>query len=348
MQEVLNFIKQYSTLINLATLIFIIIYVVKTWHIASATRISAEATKSMASEMKAARESETSPHVIVFFNVSITKAHVHLVVRNIGKGVAENVKVEFTPFLESTLLKELVRSSWAQDGFGTLPPGGEIRTFIDLTHNLFGNEEFSLKYVADVTFSCAGTGDLKKSQQTLDLRPYKNVDYIVEKGIDDVVGDIKLLAKHGDKTAKAMEKIAREVSSGVWVRNECQVLSQTPHDVASWQLAYCGKLMEFVGLWDTVYSGDKARSMNPSFNEIRRHLKDFYLHLNAIASSEFVYSEASNGLEVPGMMAGFHKLVFAEIGSWYELTGDDYNKIGDELSAKAKSICEKVLALRST
>src|ERR1044071_9889726 len=60
-------------IIQLLTLIGLIIYVIKTWQIASATKDAAEATKRSAelsqeviAEMKAARTQENDPQVIIY------------------------------------------------------------------------------------------------------------------------------------------------------------------------------------------------------------------------------------------------------------------------------------------
>lgn len=59
--------------IQIPTLIALILYVIKTWQMASATRKSAEISARTLDEMRAARDSETAPYVVAYFDVDISK-----------------------------------------------------------------------------------------------------------------------------------------------------------------------------------------------------------------------------------------------------------------------------------
>src|SRR5689334_9138254 len=78
---------------------FLTIYVVKTWHIASATREAVRISEKALQEMKEARDQEIAPYVVVFFDVSFTEHVIDLVIKNVGKSVANTVRIEFEPKL---------------------------------------------------------------------------------------------------------------------------------------------------------------------------------------------------------------------------------------------------------
>src|SRR4051794_38346405 len=87
-----------ALVVNAASLVALVIYVVKTWHIASSTRDSAAATvvaatatqrsteisQSVLEEMRQAREAESAPYVVAYFDIPGSGPLVSIVVMNIG------------------------------------------------------------------------------------------------------------------------------------------------------------------------------------------------------------------------------------------------------------------------
>ena len=125
----LSVIAIFGIVVQAVTLGFIIKYVSDTAAMAKATRDSAKATQDSAraaentvQEMKAAREEESAPFVVVYFNYIHSRYQsLYLVVENIGKSIARNIKLEFTPSLQvsqhnrdrienNTLLKNGIKS----------------------------------------------------------------------------------------------------------------------------------------------------------------------------------------------------------------------------------------------
>jgi predicted phosphatase len=76
---------------KILTLISLIIYVWKTWEIASATRKAAEATEATVAEMRAAREQETTPNVIVYFDLEPQEQHCRQQQAHLGHSSAPHV-----------------------------------------------------------------------------------------------------------------------------------------------------------------------------------------------------------------------------------------------------------------
>ncbi len=127
--------------VQLLTLIAIIIYVWKTWQLASDTRAmsdaarksaeatlkSAELSEKVLKEMEASRDILVAPHVIVYFdNQYENSGSLFLVVRNVGKGLAENIKLKFTPDLVNHYGSEIGNIFMLKHGIPSLPPGYEI------------------------------------------------------------------------------------------------------------------------------------------------------------------------------------------------------------------------------
>ena len=100
-----DFMDYLIAIIQLLTLIGLIIYVVKTWQIAAATKNAAQATNRSAAlsekvieEMKAARMQESAPQVIIYIDMpDSSNWALYLVAKNIGKSVAKNVQFNLDP-----------------------------------------------------------------------------------------------------------------------------------------------------------------------------------------------------------------------------------------------------------
>src|SRR5215207_6093701 len=133
--------------IQLLTLIGLIVYVIKTWEIASATRNAAEATKrstelsqEVIKEMRAARIQESAPHVIVYIDMPPGNWALYIGAKNIGKTVAKDVQFSFEPPLMCGFGNKSQESeiAFVKDGIRSLAPGQEIRVFLDVIQNYFG------------------------------------------------------------------------------------------------------------------------------------------------------------------------------------------------------------------
>ena len=82
---------------QILTLIALVIYVVKTWHIASATKVAAGVSALSLQEMKEARDQEIAPYVVVYFDMPRGEHFIYLVVKNIGRSIARDVQTPIQP-----------------------------------------------------------------------------------------------------------------------------------------------------------------------------------------------------------------------------------------------------------
>jgi len=101
--SLMDILGKIKPLVDILTLFAVILYVYKTWHIASATKESAKATEKSAKateesadisrqvlkEMKEAREQETAPYI--FVDIIVEKQDIYLFVKNVGKSIANNI-----------------------------------------------------------------------------------------------------------------------------------------------------------------------------------------------------------------------------------------------------------------
>ncbi len=101
---------------------------------------SPEISSRILEEMKDARDEEAAPQVICYFDIPMGRSLIYLAVKNIGKGIANDVKIAFEPPLQNSGNLDLSRLPLLQNGITSLPPGHEIRTLFDSTVSYFGGD----------------------------------------------------------------------------------------------------------------------------------------------------------------------------------------------------------------
>ena len=156
-------------------------------------------------EMKEARDAETRPYVIVYFDVPHGELWADLVVKNVGKTVARNVKMLFDPPLQNTDGPSLMSLPMIRDGIPMLPPGYEIKTTLDFTQKYFKS---GLPMFYNVTVTYAG-GMEDKERQTdcvADLSAFEHLTYIERKDLHDLVLRVEKLTAEVKDFRRAYER----------------------------------------------------------------------------------------------------------------------------------------------
>jgi hypothetical protein len=158
------------------SMIALIVYVVKTWQIAKASRISAEASAAMLRQMQETREADMSPNVVAYFDIDRQKDLLHLVIKNIGRSLAKDVKLEFKPPLRNTENVDLNNSSFVKNGVGTIPPNYEVKITIDYALNYFNTAVATgvppLTYYVKITYFSDLPPGRRTVDMVMDLTPY--------------------------------------------------------------------------------------------------------------------------------------------------------------------------------
>ena len=121
-------------LVQIFSLIFLIVYVIKTWEMASATTKAAQATEKSVTEMRQTRDQESAPYIIVYFDIPYESNLIYLVIKNIGRTIATNISLTFTPTLRSSNENVAAAQRLAREvAQGRLRPD-------DITEELFGSQ----------------------------------------------------------------------------------------------------------------------------------------------------------------------------------------------------------------
>ncbi len=199
--------------VQIASLIFLIIYVIKTWEMASATRKAAEATEKSVLEMREQRDAEIAPYIVAYLDgQGAINGILYLVIKNTGKTVAKNVKVIFDPPLQ-TKFPDLLNKVLPPDGIPSIPPGYEIKTTLDsfVTYKKSGLMAFDVT----VTYSGGISEKLREDKYHLDLELFRGIVYSVEnKPPSETAKAIKELNSSTESVVEELQKISVVISEG--------------------------------------------------------------------------------------------------------------------------------------
>jgi hypothetical protein len=176
----MTLIEKVSFFIQSATLIALIIYVAKTWEMASATRESARISELTLQEMKDARDQEVAPYVLAYFDVQVPNDLIEFVVKNNGRGIATDIQIVFDPAFKAppTLSgaptnEELMKVLMPEGKITSLPPNHEIRTIIssfsDYEKYMHYKDGLPGKYKISVTYHGGLSDKARKAEYISDI-----------------------------------------------------------------------------------------------------------------------------------------------------------------------------------
>lgn len=184
-----------SLLVSAISLGFIIKYVRDTAAMATATRDSADATRDSAKaaentlqEMRNARDEESAPFVVVYFHyIHSHHQSLYLVVENVGKSIATDIRLEFSPALQVSDFnkKDLEDNILLKDGIKSLVPNYKILIPFDyLMHYLKGN--FPTVYTVKVSYLGRKTLPPQVFEYSLDLNYFRYMHFVTETGLGEI------------------------------------------------------------------------------------------------------------------------------------------------------------------
>ena len=217
-EPVLFAIQVLLFIVQLLSLGFLALYVWKTWQMASSTRESAKASEKMIEEMKDARNQESAPYIVPYININ--KHMMFFGIKNIGKTVAKNIKLEIEPELKQHIgnIKEI---SLIKNGLSSLPPGHEVGTQFAVSHIYLNKADSPKKYLVKITFLGGLSNEQRKYEyeQILDLSVYHDIIPDEDKRLSDIVKELENLSKNNIKIGENLEKINENLVEGIWIKN---------------------------------------------------------------------------------------------------------------------------------
>jgi len=272
-------------IVQIGTLIALIIYVIKTWQMASASKKSAEISEEILKEMKESRDQEIAPYVVAYFDIPYGKPCIYLVIKNVGKSVAKDVKLEFQPPLKNSKGEEINDIPLIKDGIGSIPPGYEIRTFFDSGISYFNKSNLPLTYKVKISYSGGLRLDTRNIEQVMDLSAFKGLIFLNEKGMHELVKEVEKLVKHNDNIRQELKKVANNLADGVWLKNPDFLITGLQLEPELWNSGALTKLIEFKTLWTSVYGGEHEKLVDPFLADLKNKSVIIGSQLLIIASS---------------------------------------------------------------
>ena len=273
LEQIILFLLQIiTTIIQAVTLLAVIIYTRYTARMASAARASAEAANNTVKEMKEAREQEYAPYIVVYFDIPQNIHVIYLIIKNVGKSIATDVKLAFTPSLSSSVFKEINDTSLIKSGIGSLPPDYELRTLFDGVINRFGNADFPMTYVVEVSYTGGLVKERRTSTQTLDLSMFYGLMRVNEKGLNELVKTVEAIAENTGKINGNLKDVSESLTSGIWIKNPTLTTSKVNPRLETWHDSVLAKLQEFVLLWTSAYGKSEEKQVDPFLTDLQNNL----------------------------------------------------------------------------
>jgi hypothetical protein len=265
--------------------------VIKTWEMATATKDAAKVSERTLDELKSNRDQETAPYVIIYIDIPKSDKLMYLVIKNIGKSIAKNVKFQFSPQLTSS--KELFEnSSFLNEGIASMPPGYELKTFFDISHNYFENE---LPFIYDVKIEYQGGISNKKrvSEQKIDLMAFYDLLYVSEKNMDHLVGELEKISDSHKKTSDNIYEIRKIIKHGIWLKNsqESNIFKSQENN---WLDDSIFKLNEFL-IFYSVYKNEEFK-IDPFLSDIKNRFNSLGAEILIISSNSTIPEEINENL----------------------------------------------------
>lgn len=203
------------------------------WITLGVAALAATFARHQVLEARRTREEQAQPFIVVDFEPSEAwSGLMNLVIRNTGQTLAKNVKIRFSPPLQTTLSEDdaqflLPESSLIKDGIATMPPGREYSVLFERMPDLF-TSKLPRKYVATVSY-CDSRERLYELEYVLDLGIYFGVMQVevftvhhAAKAARDIRDHVKMWTAHFNGLR-------------VWVRDEDSYVAPQREDVESWK-----------------------------------------------------------------------------------------------------------------
>jgi hypothetical protein len=339
-------ISNITTIIQATTLIVVIIYTIFTARMTSAARASADAANNTIKEMKEAREQENAPYIVVYFDIHTSNHLIYLIIKNVGKSIATDVKLTFTPSLSSRVFKEINDTPLITNGISSLPPNYELRTLFDGVINRFDNPDFPMIYEVEVSYTGGLVKERKTSTQIIDLSMFYGLMQVHEKGLNELVKTVEAIAENTGKINGNLKDVSESLMSGIWIKNARLTISEVNTYPDIWYDNLLAKLQEIVLLWTSTYGKSEEKQVDPFFTDLQNKLVLISGQLLAILSEN--PETASNEVKeaIARIAANLQELGYKKFYRDGGASLNAFDALGDSTVQDINSLVRQVLQER--
>ena len=325
--------------VQILTLGAVFAYVIVTRRMASATKASADAAAAAVTEMKAAREAENRPYVMLYFDLRAGDPGVDLVVKNTGRSAARCVTFAFdTPLCDSRGHCVSEYSMFA-NGIPYMPPGFEIRTFFDMTHSIFPEARATHSWNVGVSYKEETLATQYAANEAIDLEVFRGVTWISRKGMHEMAEELRKI-EYALSVTKDEAKRHSELLEEMFVTVGASEPTPACGTADEWKTLAHGELRDFGNRWRVLCQGDGSQFLSPRFWHLRRALMRSGLRLLDVAGAcpEAELGDAASRLADLGGRVMVHSLFEFVSGP----DRDEFEKTGNALLVEAHSLLDNL------
>jgi hypothetical protein len=325
-------------------LLILIIYVIKTWRMSSTTQAAAEVFALSLQVMKEARDQEIAPYVVVYFDIMNEEKIIYLVVKNIGKSTARDVRIQFKPKLIGDSGEDMSELPIIKNGIASLSPNHEIRIFVDSTTAFFfERKDQPLTHEVKISFYGGLKDTQRVTEQVIDLTADKRLSSIAQRGGRNLINEVENISRNIERISKEFLVLNDNLAGGVQLRNAITSASlQTGDD--SWQNVVATRLLEFNHLWSSLYGGKREKLLQPFLGKIKNrlsHITDQLLVTTSLSPPDANEELKNQVLDIVAKMADLNSIrVYlddAKTVSAFNAKGNNILSIIEELVGKIKT-----------
>lgn len=217
-------------------------------------------------EMRTAREEESAPYVIAYFDLDVE--YIYVVVKNVGKSVARDLTLSIDPpFVITHPSRDLNKASLFQNGATMLAPESELRLFYTTTMTYFGIPNAPRQHKMMITYAGGSAYTKYEHEMVLDLSVYDGMGHFNESDFSDLVKEIKDIKEAFQSLNETHQKVLTELRGGIWIKNT-ELFTTDLNEGAASQAFIDAKLQEFSTKWQhTIYK--TTSDTNAQGNEIQ-------------------------------------------------------------------------------
>lgn len=167
-------------------------------------------------EARRTREDQVRPFVVVDLQPSRAWGNaLNLVVENIGRTVARDVRLTFEPPLKTTMDDKypIGESTLVREGVAMMPPGRRIEALFDVSHER-DKTDLPMRYDVTVELHDARGRPQEPQRYIIDLAPLYGLTRITEYGMHDAAKALREMQKSMKKWSDIHGRLK------VWVRDE--------------------------------------------------------------------------------------------------------------------------------
>lgn len=169
-----------------------------------ATILILKANYNSVKEMKKSREEENRPYIIVYFE-SKSNGPVNLIIKNIGKTLAKDTRIQIAPDLEYPDSYPLSKSNLLNKPISDIPPDYEYKAFVGMSWDLKDKHDVYPIYTANVSYSGVNTKKHYNEEYILDLNFQNGLLFLRERDIHDIAKDIHDYTKNSKRQLKSID-----------------------------------------------------------------------------------------------------------------------------------------------